>query len=159
MKLLVYKRPHDGGVAILTVTPEFIAKNVGLTEDEILDLIQAEDISPTIPTDGIKRMQAAQLPGFAEFRNAWDLVGNTVLIDMPKAKVIHQTKISRIKDREMKILVDDIVIGQALAQDVTGLQSQVQDIQTAVDNVSQNINAAGTPAILKAVWPVGLPTE
>ena len=126
------------------------------TEEDWVTFVAMKDV-PVGASHSI--VEEDTLPTDRTFRGAWKKAGPNINIDLPAARVIHQDHIERIKDREMKLLADQIVIQQALGNDVTALQAGIQGIQTAVDNVGPNINAAGTPAILKAVWPVGLPTE
>ena len=147
----------DGSVSNTVPTNSFKSLHSGKTEDEILDLIEASSVPPAA-TD-IKRIQDTAFPSDRVFRDAWETVGNTIRENMGKARVIHTDHINKIKDREMKSRVNQIVIQEAMGQDATVLKSEIQGIQTAIDNVGPNINAAGTPAILKAVWPAGLPTE
>lgn len=155
-KIVIFTRP-SGSMSTISPAPEYRVKKKDLDDDEFMQHIIDIDLPAGVTDFAV--VDLSELPTDRAFRNAWRKNGVNIRVDLPEARTIHQAKIDRIKNREMKPLVDDIVIQQALGNDVTALQAQIQGIQTAVDNVGPNINAAGTPAMLKAVWPAGLPTE
>ncbi len=160
-KYLAYSKPGETNVFFVTLnldSPEFAE---GMSDSEKIDFYMDKYLPSQVPRNTVKQMDFVALPKKEDipFGRALRLNGGIFSTDMPTARAVHQERIEAIKDREMKILGADIVIGQALGNDITGLQAQIQGIQTAIDNVGPNIAAAGTPVMLKAVWPVGLPTE
>ena len=156
--IIIFPNGATGEVHVLNIADEYREQRIDLNDVEFLDHIIDKDVPPLNKLSAVKA-KIATLPGDRWFRNAWKKVGTSIQIDMPRAKVIQQAKIDRIKAREVKRIAEEIVIEQALGNDVTALQAEIQGVITAVANVGPNINAAGTPAILKAVWPVGLPTS
>lgn len=148
----------NGKVSILSPSLNYRTNRDDLNDAEFFQHLINKDVPESMRASA-QVVNLSSIPVDRTFRNAWRKNGVTIQVNLPEAREIHRDKIAGISDREMKALVDEIVIGQALGNDVTALQAQIQGIQTAVDNVGPNINAAGTPAMLKAVWPVGLPTE
>lgn len=155
-KALVWTNP-DGSTSNTIPTNSFKKLHKDKTEDQILDLVEAQSVPPG--SINIKRIPENAFPADRIFRDSWEIVGNTIQENMSKARIIHQERMNRIKDREMQSLANQIIVQEALGNDATVIKSEIQGIQTAIDNVGPNINAAGTPAMLKAVWPAGLPRE
>lgn len=93
---------EDGTVAIVTPTPEFIAKG-----GDINDLI-AKSV-PEGATRSIVRDD--ELPADRYFRNAWKL-GQGIEIDRPKAEAIHMDKLRAIRNEKLK--AEDIEYQKAL---------------------------------------------
>ncbi len=149
---------NNGTLTVLIPSDNYRKRCNDLNDSEFCQHLIKKDIPATMRASAAV-VDISAIPNDRTFRDAWKKNGSKIRIDLPEARLIHQDKIDRIKDREMKRIAENIVIQQALGNDITALQDKIQDIQTAIDNVGPNINAAGTPAVLKAVWPVGLPKE
>ena len=152
--------PKRGGVMINRPTKEFKALHDGKTELEILTALQ--DVIFKNPQDKANSSVVdgdVALPADLDLRFAWVKTGNSVGVSMPRARTFWLDKINRIWDREKDARVKIITGLDAFGQDSSVERVGLLNTQTAVDNVGPNITAAGTPAMLKAVWPVGLPTE
>ena len=91
------------------------------------------------------------------FREAWSLTGNVLVVDMPKARVLHMNNIRKARDQELVKL--DIPFLQALErqdlieqQRIARMKQTLRDIPTTF-----NLEGATTPDSLKAAWPSELP--
>lgn len=146
-----------GKVFINTISEEFIKQNLGKTEDEILDLIQSKDIPTGIPPVDIKRIPVAQLPKSGVFGAAFKLIGSSVVIDMPKARIIHMTRIRVERNKELDRL--DM-------ESLKNIEQKTDNTQVAADKqvlrdlpTTFNLEILTTPEALNAAWPPGLPRK
>ena len=91
------------------------------------------------------------------FRGAWVDNGTAVIIDMPKARLIHMNRIRVVRNAELVKL--DIPHMTALSRgDVVGAAATETQKQVLRD-IPHTFSLAGftTPETLKAAWPAGLP--
>lgn len=94
---------EDGTVAIVTPSPEFIAKGGDINQL----------IAKSVP-EGAQRMYltADEIPQDRYFRNAWKMIENKLDIDRPKAEAIHMDKLRAVRDEKLK--AEDIEYQKAL---------------------------------------------
>lgn len=95
-------------------------------------------------------VDVSQIPQDRTFRNAWTDAnpGDTVGVDMEKARGIHMGRIRQVRDTELKRLD----IEQLKGKDVAAEKQALRDLPEAFD-----LTAAQTPEELKALWPAELP--
>lgn len=88
------------------------------------------------------------LPDNREFRDAWQLDGTAIVIDMAKARVIHRGAIEDAKRTVARDAIErEIIMGENI--------DAVRVMLTASDYEGE-IAAAETPEELHAIWPEGL---
>lgn len=96
------------------------------------------------------------VPASREFRDAWDLDGDAITVDMTKAKDLHRDKIREARKVEFAkndiTLQDAMVIGDEVAK--TAAVARRDELRNAT--VDPAIDAATTPEELSAVNPCGL---
>lgn len=124
MKKIVYRRP-DGGISIVTpvyeenavkeiikaahALGEKIAIDGNLDEAAYLDWLIRKDV-PTDATE-IEIIEHDALPADRAFRNAWDKKDGEIIVDMPKARLIHLENLR--KERNLKLQEMDIEFQKA----------------------------------------------
>jgi hypothetical protein len=93
---------EDGTVAIVTPTPEFIAKGGDI------NALMAK----SVPEGALRSIvREDEIPVDRYFRNAWKL-GQGIEIDRTKAEVIHMDNLRKIRDDKLK--AEDIEYQKAL---------------------------------------------
>ena len=96
------------------------------------------------------------VPGNRDFRNAWQLEGAVIVVDMGKAKDIHRDLIRIVRKEAFEVndinLQDAMIDGDADAK-AAGV-AQRDALRDAPADPA--IDAAATPEELSAVWPAGL---
>jgi hypothetical protein len=90
------------------------------------------------------------------FRNAWELSGQRVVVNMPKARVIHMDRIRAARDAQLKQLDVDYIKadegGNAMAKaTIAAEKTRLRDIPQTFD-----LSLATTPETLAALWPADL---
>lgn len=155
-KRIFYTR-SDGGVNIVTPTPEFVSRFN--TEAEALAAVQAKDI----PSDAtvVTVMDVADIPKDRTFRDAWvQSVPGTIITNMPMARHIHTTRmadardveITRLKIEEPKQRLDGAT---TQANKVVADRAVIEGEDLSL--LAIQIQAAPNPVALKAIWPTKVP--
>tara|TARA_R110001606_G_scaffold42884_1_gene114001 strand:- start:5 stop:364 length:360 start_codon:yes stop_codon:yes gene_type:complete len=95
-------------------------------------------------------------PNNKDFRDAWQLKGTVVEVNMTLARAIHKDKIRQARITEFAI--NDIAINDALLSDdaeaKTSAIARRDALRDATDGA--DIEAATTPEELTAAWPLDL---
>ena len=96
------------------------------------------------------------LPANRGFRNAWQLNGTVIEVDMVAARVIHQDKIRAVRSAEFA--VNDVALQDAMVDDDAAAKTTAVARRDALRAAPQDaaIAAATTPEELSNVWPAGL---
>ena len=107
---------------------------------------------------GVNTVDAATVtkPLNRDFRDAWQLSGEIIEVDMVKARDIHRDKIRAARAAEF--VTNDVAIQDAiLADDAAGKAAGIAR-RDALRNATADaaIEAAATPEVLSAVAPAGL---
>lgn len=133
----------DGGVSIMTTVDDAkpqdcIAK---WPEDERATIVSIHPIDPS------------DIPQDRSFRDAWTHDGKTFAHDMAKARNIHRDRMRYARAPKLAALDIDYQradeAGDAAAKKRIGQRKQaLRDVTT-----DPRIDAAQTPAALKAIWP------
>ena len=89
------------------------------------------------------------IPVDRTFRDAWTDAnpGETVDVDMPKARLVHMAKIRTARDKKL----DELDKEQLSGKDVAAQKQALRDLPAVID-----IDAHATPDDLKAFWPTEL---
>ena len=145
-KVIAYIRPDDGGVCIVIPTGELS-----------LDAVLAKDVPPN--AINVEVIDRSSLPADRTFRDAWKKGNGKVVVDMPKARQIHMSRIRAARDKELARL--DVEWLKKSAQrksaeaDAIELQKQaLRDIPNTFD-----LSVASNPEELKKLWPKDIPRE
>lgn len=90
------------------------------------------------------------------FRDAWEDTGIAVVVNMPKARVIHMSRVRRVRDAELKAL--DVPFMKALETGNAAEQRRVAKIKQALRDIPQTFDLAPytTPVTLQEAWPTEL---
>lgn len=136
MKRIVYNQ--DGLAKIIIPSPDY--------EGNINDL--AMELVPS----GIdyEVIDVSELPKDRTFRNAWEVSGEKVNINMDKARNIHMDNIRIAREKKLKELDIETMKGN----DVQAQKQKLRDIPQTFD-----LTIATTPEELKALWPDELKGE
>ena len=101
------------------------------------------------------------VPAERTFREAWTFAGNpeagVISVDMDAAKDIWRDKIRQARDSEFEALDAAFMKALETGADTSAIVAQKQALRDAP--VDPAIDAATTPAELKAVQPAGLKVE
>lgn len=95
-------------------------------------------------------------PANRAFRNAWQLSGTVIEVDMARARDIHRDRIRTA--RQAAFMVNDIAINDAvLADDASAKSAAIARRDELRDAPADPaIEAATTPEALSDVWPASL---
>jgi hypothetical protein len=145
-QVIVYTKNNN--IAVVHPTPEAIQT---LSMSQIAEKDVPEGIAYRI-TD------ISNIPSTREFRNAWTDAnpGDTVDVDMNKAKTIQADKIRTARDAKWDDFDKRYVMAQRNGDDLTALDVERQMLRDIPNNAQVDIDAAANPDVLKAVWPAEL---
>jgi hypothetical protein len=101
------------------------------------------------------------LPTTRTFRAAWKQTGANVLVDMPAARVIHMDRIRAARDQalEKKDKEQLQALGRNDQAERARLEAEKVSLRNLPTTVQGQVNAAGTPEALEAIWPPELPAR
>jgi len=125
------------------------------TEDEFLARVRARSVPAN--ASGVRIVNDTDIPTDRTFRNAWQDPGSgAVKVDMPKACEIHRARLRELRTPMLAAL--DVEWMKALETGDEQKKTQVAAKKQALRDVTADpaIDAADTPAALKAVLPTGL---
>ena len=130
----------DGSVSVMTLVSGTVEESIAKW-DNAADVISHVEIVPD------------SQPASREFRNAWDVTGDVVDVDMPKAKVIHQDNLRMIRKPLLAALDVDYQRAQedgdtAGQVSIVAKKQELRDVPEFAD-----ISAATTPDELSAAIP------
>lgn len=151
---IAFTRP-DGGVSIVSAAPKpQIERTLGpLTDSEYLQHVLARSIPPEASDVSVLADAWAPPDIDREFRNAWRHTGGAFRVDMPHARDLHREKMRRARKPLMEAL-DIEYMRLDEAGDSAGKVKLAQNKQKLRDvTADPAIEAAQTPAELRAVWP------
>lgn len=132
---------ENGEVLIIIPAPDS-----GLTIEEIA----AKDVPTGVPFNIV---DVSELPTDRHFRNAWELNGSTLSVNMAKARNIHKNNLRGMRVKKFEALDADYMKATEKG-DVTAQQVIAQKKQALRDvTIDPAIDAATTPDELKAVIP------
>ena len=125
MSKIIFTRPEDGGVSIVTPTS-------GTATEALASKTVPAGVDYEIVNDNV-------IPTSRRFRDAWQKSGTTVVVDITKAKVIAlaQLREAAVRTLEKCRLKDDL--GEAKAYTLAQVQAAYQ---TAMTNLNTKVNAA-----------------
>lgn len=184
MKRIAFKR-SDGGVSILVPAPlarlirieEVSGSKVDFhevpadrlfssidqvpavlwseTEEAFVARVRAKDV-PADATDVVEIDDQVDLTD-RTFRDAWDVVGGAVVVDLPKARDVHMERIREARDAELE--ASDVEMTRALenGDDITALKAKRQALRDLPQTF--DLTTAATADELKALWPAELPAR
>jgi len=149
MRKIIYTRP-DGGVSV--VHP---VRNTHPRPEQLTDAQIEERAWRKLPQNAINPqfVDESSIPSDRTFRNAWVHGGNTINIDMGKARELHRKKLRELRSPILSALDTEYMradeLGDTTAKQRIALQKQ------ALRDVTNDpaIDAAQTPEELKAVFP------
>lgn len=137
---IIYTRPSDGGVSIITAAPREVLEQVlgPLTVEEY----EAHVLERSIP-DGalqVKIVAEENIPANREFRNAWvDITDdNNVNIDLSRAKEVQLAKLRALRNKSLEKLDKEYIIALELGtavQEIKAAKQQLRDITEGLKNL------------------------
>lgn len=149
MRKIIYARP-DGGMSIVVPVINTLPIVEDITdaqaEQRAWDRLPADAIQPRFVTD-------AEIPSDRTFRDAWAMVGLSVVVDMPKARELHKHKLRAL--RAPKLTTLDVAYLKADEGGNAALKAQIAATKRALRDVTADprIAAALTPEELKIIIP------
>jgi len=158
----IYTGPLDSTYRICWPSYNDPTRPAGLTDDEFLDYaIQRMKETGGLPADAVVIIvDSEDLPTDEEFINAWAMSGSNVVVDMPKARLLHMEKIRAVRNAELAAkditFMRAVEAGDASAQSTIAAEKQtLRDIPATFD-ITTDVD---TPEKLKAKWPAELPAR
>ena len=148
---------EDGRITTTLVNPDFtdpsqieavIVKVQGIIESESGSVIR-HDYDPDLlpePSDDQR------------FFDVWEWVGDAVVVNMPKARVLHMDAIRRVRNAELAKL--DITYMRAIEAGDTDAQATIATEKQTLRDIPATFDITtdvDTPAALKSKWPSELP--
>jgi hypothetical protein len=164
---LIAIEPHDGPLAVMhyitvgrgDILPngaEWIDEKQGWWRRPVTDALVFEQIVRAYNGNGkpspkryVILPEGAELPGDRDYRNAWALDGDKIVIDLERAKDLHRAKLREARAPRMAEL--DVQFMRALEQGkgTAAIAEQKQSLRDVTK--ADAINAAQTIEELKAV--------
>lgn len=121
----------------------------GCTEAEAFAIIRDKD---TYAGEGHIRGPAPALDPF--FRDAWQLVGGAVVIDMTRARAVFARKVVKAKPRLARALTEEIEVALIEGRPADRLEAAAEALNKInLRALGQRMLAAETPEALKALVP------
>lgn len=104
-----------------------------------------EEIAARIVPEGTsyKIIDETDLPKYNAFRNAWQLTGSKVTVNIEKAREIVHAKRRFVREQELEPF-DNIIAKQIPGNDLTEVEAQRQAIRDKYNTIQDNIDAAYT---------------
>jgi hypothetical protein len=99
----------------------------------------------------------SELPKDLYFRDAWELVGGKVLVNMPRARSIHLDRIREARDAALLGL--DVKFLRAVESHDTVAQDELRTLRIELRDIPETFdlgNDRDTPERLKSRWPDNL---
>lgn len=151
MKRVMYMLP-DGSMAIFN--PAWQDRKPGETEDEQLARAMKKAIPPT--ATNIQIIDKALVPTDRTFRGAWRVGAGKIDFDMNHCREIHKEKMRQARAKiltklDVEYLRADERNDSATKAQIAAKKQELRDVTS-----SPQIESAGTPEELKAVWPACL---
>jgi len=147
MKVRAFENKDDG-VSVIHPAPK--SRRQDETEEQWL----ARIFDKATPEGAIfKDIDISAIPDDRTFREAWELNGDVISVNMPKARVIHMDRIRMLRNKKLKDLDVDYIMAmeasdQAKMDEIASLKSILRDIPQAFD-----LSVAETPEELKNMMP------
>ena len=138
-KVIVYTIA-DGSLAVIHPTGELPIEAV-FTKD-----VPAGAINPRVADISV-------LPKDREFRGAWQDSGESIEVDMNRAREIHMKNIRSARDRALDKLDRDFM--RALGQRNDSIVKEIEEVRQKLRDIPQNfdLTAAQNPDELRSLWP------
>ena len=116
-----------------------------------IDMVLSKDIPQT--AKNIVIIDDTMIPEDRTFRDAWEIKGKNLIINMDKAKAILLDRIRQVRNIKLDLLDKDWMA--AYGQGKTQLASQIEAQRQVLRDIPQtiNLNAAANADELKAIWP------
>lgn len=155
----------DGSIYLAFPSPAYLAGKMatGLSEDQVLDELATkwEQNRPDLAAaTQLTHKEAVDFPDAHWGRDAWSRSGQSVALDMAKARRIHGRRVIAARDREIVRLqrAED----EARASGLPGEASQHANDRAAVASlnlttIGSQVAGAQNAATLKTIWPAILP--
>lgn len=98
-------------------------------------------------------IDAATLPSDNDFFNAWKVVGNSVIVDMPAARNIWRDKMRVARAPKLSAL--DVEFMRAVERNDAAMQASIATQKQALRDITQDplIESAATTSELRVIWP------
>lgn len=148
---LVYNCPNNPtNVCVDAFAPEYLTN--GGTIEEIKAQLEGHGLTVT-------RVPQSDIPTDRTFRGAWAIDSGKIGVDMPRARIIHKARMEVIKQREQKVLRQEIIDKELFGENASAQRANHAALDNAITNVDTAINNAQNPTALKNIWPGALPTD
>jgi hypothetical protein len=152
MRVIVFTDDWGGVEGVRYGRPDLPSKQYeGMTEDEACDALAQQVFAERgMPTNHPYRITDFEnIPTDRYFREQWDdsNPGETIGVDMVKARVFHMDQIRKARDEKL----EELDIEQLQGNDVAAEKQVLRDLPTTFD-----LTGAATPEDLKALWPAEL---
>lgn len=135
MKKIIYTRPEDGGLSVIIPAPkEALEKVLGTLSPEEY---AAHVLEKSVPEDAIniREVEDIDIPEDREFRNAWEVDADQIVINLIKAKDINLGRLR--KERDGLLDAYDKLLARAIErgteQEVSNLKTKKQQLRDATE--------------------------
>jgi len=128
--------------------------------EKALDTLSMDGIAVDSVPEGVayRITDKTNVPTDRSFRNAWtdDAPGETVGVDMDKAKVIQADRIRKSRDAKWPEYDGRYVASQRKNLDLTSLDLEGEMLRNIPNKAQDNIDSAENITELKSAWPTEL---
>lgn len=152
----------SGSVEIATMDLNWKMKQIAdSSKPKITDFETAlEEYRLVVDPSGMRSRitNTSNLPTDRTFRDAWtdDLPGDQIDVDMPKARIIHEDLIRRMRDKKWDDFDKRYVEAERDSKPMSDLKAERSVLKDIPQNAQPAIDAATTPDILKEIMPIEL---
>ena len=138
----------DGSISIVYPAPK--SRRQDETEDQWLTRVFDKATSEGA---AFKDIDISSISADRTFRDAWELNGDVVSVNMPKARAIHMNRIRTLRNEKLKDLDVDYIMAmeasdQTKMDEIAVLKRTLRDIPKTFD-----LSVAKTPEELKNLMP------
>ncbi len=140
---IIYEN-EEGGVSIITPV-------INEIENLTIEEIAAKDVPGNTPFEIVNDMV---LPADRSFRNAWVKNVKKIIIDMPKARLIHMDIIRRSRNSDLEASDKELVRAMEDGADLTPIKAKRQKLRDIPQKF--DLSEYNTPQTLKTAWPDNL---
>lgn len=148
-KFLVYTDTEGYAAVVVPKTP---LPNESAA-DFLTRLAHIEIANGRVASD-IRIVEGDPRPASRTFHNAWTFRGNSVEVDMPKARAIHMDRIREVRDEKLKGLDKDWMKAQGQKQPSEAIEAKRQKLRDIPQTL--DLESAKTPEQLEKLWPAEL---
>lgn len=135
MKKIVYTRPDDGGLSVVSpLSKEAVERVVGpMTQEEYIKHVW--DVS--VPKDAVnpRYVEEGSIPSNREFRNAWADISkdDKVNIDVAKAKEVKLAELRHVRNLELEKLDKEFLVALEIGDALGPIKLRKQALRDSTE--------------------------